>query len=321
MRYAVLVNDFGAIEVDGSLVAAHDGDTITFANGCLCCAMGDDLVGAIDRLLDGGRRPEQILVEASGVADPAPIADVATLHPELARDRVVVLADAGTLRARHADPRLRETVARQLDAADLLLLNKCDCADEEERRAAESWARDRAGVPVIRCVDAQVPLALLSATQMDEMATTAARLPAGDTEGCPDAAERSTESPAMVRTETAVDPARLELPDHAHRPGAAASSHASGTGAHDHHDDQTQRDGHDHPDDHDHRDAHGHRHGHDHTHDLDRDHEHHHFRDPHRALPGPARPGSAAHRPARTPAAGAARQGLRRPGIDGSRDG
>ena len=163
VRYAVLVNDFGALDVDGDLIAAHGGDTVTFANGCVCCSMGDDLVGAIDRLLDGDRPPERILVEASGVADPAPIADVATLHPGLVRDLVVVLADAGTLRSRHEDRRLRDTVVRQLDAADLLVLNKCDRVSEGECEATESWVRDRARVPVIRTVGADVPMELLSA--------------------------------------------------------------------------------------------------------------------------------------------------------------
>ena len=163
VRYAVLVNDFGALDVDGGLVAAHGGDTVTFANGCVCCSMGDDLVGAIDRLLDGNRPPERILVEASGVADPTPIADVATLHPGLARDLVVVLADAGTLRSRHGNRRLRDTVARQLDAADLLVLNKCDRVSEEECEATESWVRDRVRAPVVRTVGADVPMALLSA--------------------------------------------------------------------------------------------------------------------------------------------------------------
>ena len=163
VRYAVLVNDFGELDVDGGLVAAHGGDTVTFANGCVCCSMGDDLVGAIDRLLDGNRRPDQILVEASGVADPAPIADVATLHPELARNLVVVLADAETLRSRHEDRRLRETVVRQLDAADLLVLNKCDRVSEEECEATESWVRDRARVPLIRAINADLPVELLSA--------------------------------------------------------------------------------------------------------------------------------------------------------------
>ena len=165
VRYAVLVNDFGALDVDGGLVAAHGGETVTFANGCVCCSMGDDLVGAIDRLLDGDRPPERILVETSGVADPTPVADVATLHPGLARDLVVVLADAGTLRSRHEDRRLRDTVARQLDAADLLVLNKCDRVSEEECEATESWVRDRARVPVIRTVGADVPMELLSTGQ------------------------------------------------------------------------------------------------------------------------------------------------------------
>ena len=164
VRYAVLVNDFGELAVDRDLIAAHGGDTITFTNGCVCCTMGDDLVGAIDRLLDGERVPDQILVEASGVADPSSIADVATLHPGLVRDLVVVLADAETVRARHADDRLRDTVDRQLAAADLIVLNKCDRVPEGEREAAESWLHERARAPIVRTVDAQLPMDLLSAT-------------------------------------------------------------------------------------------------------------------------------------------------------------
>ena len=163
VRYAVLVNDFGELAVDGDLVAAHDGETVAFANGCVCCSMGDDLVGAIDRLLDADRPPEQILVEASGVADPSAIADVATLHPGLARDLVVILADVETVRARHGDHRLRDTIDRQLAAADLLVLNKCDRVSEEATGEAESWARERVRVPSIRTVDADVPMTLLAA--------------------------------------------------------------------------------------------------------------------------------------------------------------
>ncbi len=162
VRYAVLVNDFGAVAVDGSLVAAHDGETVTFANGCVCCAMGDDLVGTLDRLLDGDRPPEHVLVEASGVADPRAIADVATLHPGLSRDLVVVLADVETVRARYADHRLQDTLRRQLEAADLVVLNKCDRVSEEETRETESWARDRSQAPSIRAIDADIPMELLS---------------------------------------------------------------------------------------------------------------------------------------------------------------
>ena len=163
VRYAVLVNDFGELAVDGGLVAAHDGETFTFANGCVCCSMGDDLVGTLDRLLDGDRPPEHILVEASGVADPRPIADVATLHPGLSRDLVVVLADVETVCARYEDHRLRDTVARQLAAADLLVLNKCDRVPDEAIGETESWARDRSRAPTIRSIGADVPVELLAA--------------------------------------------------------------------------------------------------------------------------------------------------------------
>lgn len=163
VRYAVLVNDFGELAVDGSLVAAHDGETATFANGCVCCSMGDDFVDTLDRLLDADRPPEQILVEASGVADPRAIADVATLHPGLSRDLVVVLADVETVRSRYEDDRLRDTVRRQLEAADLLVLNKCDRIPEEAIGEAESWVRDRSQAPAIRSVGADIPLELLSA--------------------------------------------------------------------------------------------------------------------------------------------------------------
>ena len=167
VRYAVLVNDFGELNVDGDLVTEHGGDTVTFANGCVCCTMGDDLVGAIDRLLDGDRCPDQILVEASGVADPSAIADVATLHPGLARDLVVVLTDAETVRTRHEDERLRDTVDRQIGSADLLVLNKCDRVSEEEGEAAESWLRGRSRAPVVRTVGADLPMEVLAAGRAD----------------------------------------------------------------------------------------------------------------------------------------------------------
>ena len=190
VRYAVLVNDFGELAVDGGLVAAHDGETVTFANGCVCCSLGDDLVGTIDRLLDGNRPPEHILVEASGVADPRAIADVATLHPGLSRDLVVVLADVETVRERYGDHRLRDTVARQIAAADLLVLNKCDLVTEDEIGKAESWARDRTRAPAIRSIGADVPVELLAAPVP---AVTAPPVTDEGDEDAPPAAPPSTE--------------------------------------------------------------------------------------------------------------------------------
>ncbi len=163
VRYAVLVNDFGELAIDGALVTEHGGDTITFANGCVCCTLGDSLLATIDRLLEGERRPEQFLVEASGVADPQGIADLATLHPELSRDLVIVLADAQTLLARAADARLTDTVERQIAAADLVVLNRCDRASERDVAEVRGWLDGRVRCAVVETAHARLPLELLRA--------------------------------------------------------------------------------------------------------------------------------------------------------------
>ena len=221
VRYAVLVNDFGELAVDGSLVAAHDGETVTFANGCVCCSMGDDLVVTLDRLLGGGRPPEHIVVEASGVADPRPIADVATLHPGLSRDLVVVLAEVETVRARYEEHRLRDTVRRQLEAADLLVLNKCDRVSEEEIEEAEAWARHRSGASTIRSIDADVPVELLSAVRLAVPAP-----PATDERDATSPADAPASAEAGSDTGTGAPPqppgapgpgTREPAPDHSHR--------------------------------------------------------------------------------------------------------
>src|SRR5262245_47634227 len=76
LRVAVLVNDFGSINVDAELVVGveSEGDVINLANGCVCCNIRDDLASAVTQLMTRAERPEYILLEASGVADPSAIA-------------------------------------------------------------------------------------------------------------------------------------------------------------------------------------------------------------------------------------------------------
>ena len=91
LRFAVVVNDFGDLSVDGDLLANHGGETIELAHGC---TMGDDLFLTLMQLVRQDDPPEHILVEASGVADPRPITNIAVLHNDLTPDAVIVLADA-----------------------------------------------------------------------------------------------------------------------------------------------------------------------------------------------------------------------------------
>jgi len=163
IRYGVLVNDFGSIAVDEHLVTRHQGDTISFANGCVCCSLGNNLVQSIDRLIASEYPPEQFLVEASGVASPRAIADVATLHPELTRDLTVVMVDAQTVFDRLKDPRLSDTMELQLQSADLIVVNKCDLVSESEcvrQTLSSSW-----NVPMIDATHADIPLSILDASE------------------------------------------------------------------------------------------------------------------------------------------------------------
>lgn len=127
-RLAVLVNDFGAVSVDAALIEARDATTISLANGCLCCAVSDDLGGALDGLAALPGPPEQVLIEASGVAHPARIARMAGGWPGFALDAVATVADPETLRARAADKFVGRLVRDQVEAADLLLLSRADLA-------------------------------------------------------------------------------------------------------------------------------------------------------------------------------------------------
>jgi G3E family GTPase len=128
-RVAVLVNDFGAINIDAALVASRETDAIELTNGCVCCSIGDDLTAALIGLIESPRPPEAIVIEASGVSDPWRIAQVGLADPALALDAVLVLVDATSFERHAADPLLTDTLSRQLKAADLLVVNHCDRAD------------------------------------------------------------------------------------------------------------------------------------------------------------------------------------------------
>ena len=162
-RYAVLVNDFGAINVDAGLVADHDGKTLRLTNGCVCCSLADGFLDTLMRVLAEPEPFDHMVIEASGVGDPGAIAEIALVEPSLILHGVIVLADAERLPTLAADRRLDETVARQIRSADLLVLNKCDLVDPAGLAAARAiLASQRPGVPVVETVEAALPEAILA---------------------------------------------------------------------------------------------------------------------------------------------------------------
>jgi G3E family GTPase len=138
-RIAVLVNDFGEINVDADLIEGAEGGVLSLAGGCVCCAFGADLMGALDSLRDLDPRPDIVLIETSGVGLPGAVARSVGLASGLVAIGVAVVADAETLRARAADRYVGDTVLTQLRDADLLLLSKTDLAGEAETAAVRVW--------------------------------------------------------------------------------------------------------------------------------------------------------------------------------------
>lgn len=150
LRIGVLVNDFGAISIDEKLIVSRDDDVVTLANGCACCSVAGDLAMALDRFAGRAARYEQIVIEASGVADPARIAALAG-SPGLSRGATVVVADAATVRARAGDKFVGSLVRRQLAAADLVVLTKLDLVDPARLDDTRSFAAEQA--PAARMIE------------------------------------------------------------------------------------------------------------------------------------------------------------------------
>ncbi|WP_146345316.1 CobW family GTP-binding protein [Phaeobacter marinintestinus] len=129
LRLLVLVNDFGAINIDQALIEQAGDDTIALTNGCVCCTMGADLFMALGDALDRVPRPDHLIIEASGIADPAAIANAAIAEPDLSYAGIITLVDGLNGGALLDDSLIAPQVAQQITAADLVLLTKTDTPD------------------------------------------------------------------------------------------------------------------------------------------------------------------------------------------------
>lgn len=166
VAYTVLVNDFGDLAIDESLIESHDGRTIALANGCVCCSIGDDLIETLMEILSAPERPDHLVIEASGVADPRLVAELGSLDPNLDRDLTIVVVDAGQIRDQWSDPLLRDTVDRQLGAADLILINHVGDLNEGALQELETWLDSQGNAAALmRSADGSLPQGFLNAAE------------------------------------------------------------------------------------------------------------------------------------------------------------
>jgi G3E family GTPase len=130
--------------------------------------IGSDLMTALWSIRDRAEPPDHVIIEASGIADPAPISHHA-LTPGFDLDGVVVLLDAETVRRRERHPVVGRTIRRQLAAADVLVLNKIDVVSAAQLDELDEWlARSAPGVPVLHARDGDVPVSMLVDFSHDE---------------------------------------------------------------------------------------------------------------------------------------------------------
>jgi G3E family GTPase len=163
LRVAVLVNDFGSLNVDADLVVEVEDEVVSLANGCVCCSIRDDLTEAVLQVLDRPERPEYVLLEASGVAEPSGIAvtfvDDSNLRARVRLDSIICVIDAFHF---FADPEQLELKTWQMAFSDLLVLNKVDLVSPDGVARIDAWLDDRFHrYRMLEAVRCDVPLEVL----------------------------------------------------------------------------------------------------------------------------------------------------------------
>ena len=141
-KYAVIVNEFGEIGIDNDLIVGADEEVFEMNNGCVCCTVRGDLVRIIDGLMRRKGKFDAIIVETTGLADPAPVAQTFFMDDNVGRkaklDAVVTVADAKWLKDRLKDA---PEAKNQIAFADVILLNKADLVAADELGEVEARIR------------------------------------------------------------------------------------------------------------------------------------------------------------------------------------
>jgi G3E family GTPase len=163
MRIAVLVNDFGSVNIDSELIVGVEGESVSLANGCICCTIRDDLLKAVFDVINRPDPPQYLIVETSGVSDPFAVAEtflMPALRPHVGVDSIVTVVDAEQAKDLRGD---QEVLAMdQISAADIIVMNKVDLVDREQLGAARAFIREV--VPDARILEVthgRAPLELL----------------------------------------------------------------------------------------------------------------------------------------------------------------
>lgn len=163
LKVAVLVNDFGAINIDTELIVGVEGETVSLSNGCICCTIRDDLLNAVFNLIQRDDPPEYLVIETSGVSDPIQVAQT-FLMPALRQyvkvDSIITVVDAEQVRDLQGEQNM--LAVDQVSAADIVVLNKVDLVTPAQLDEVKAWIYEvTPRARIMETTQANVPLELL----------------------------------------------------------------------------------------------------------------------------------------------------------------
>jgi len=165
LRVGVLVNDFGAINIDAELVSGVENNTISLTNGCVCCEIRDDLVNSLELLLTREQAVDYVILEASGIADSEGIV-MTFLNPRyeglLKIDSITCIIDAVGIFADGDNERLNLLKLRQMGFADMVILNKVDLVGPEHIEVIREWIGHHIQrIRIVETTQCDIPLEIL----------------------------------------------------------------------------------------------------------------------------------------------------------------
>lgn len=162
LKVAVLVNEFGDINIDSQLLISVDQDMVELSNGCICCTINDGLVDAVYRVLEREERIDYLVIETTGVADPLPI--ILTFFGTELRDltnidSILTVVDAEAFNEKHFES---EAALKQITYGDIILLNKTDLVTPEKIQEVENFIHDvKHGAKILHTQYGEVALPLI----------------------------------------------------------------------------------------------------------------------------------------------------------------
>ncbi|MGK7943855.1 MAG: GTP-binding protein [Microcystaceae cyanobacterium] len=162
LKIAIIVNEFGDINIDSQLLVSLDEDVLELSNGCICCTINDSLINTVYQVLEREDPIDYLIIETTGLADPLPIilTFLGTELKYLTRlDSVITLVDSETFTEDHFES---DIALNQIRYGDLVILNKTDQVNEVKLKQLETFIRQTKDyVRILRSTYGQVPLALL----------------------------------------------------------------------------------------------------------------------------------------------------------------